>query len=288
MATAETVTDRVAVARSLTSSLRDFVSGLSADQLARASACSEWQVIDVVSHLVGGAERQLASVQRGRAGQSGPPEGFVPLGNDELSATNAQRDIERRQQLEGGILDAFDSGYAELYEELDQFGPDDWSTPCWHLRRGAMPAADYVDLRIQELAIHDWDIRSAFDPDASINPQSLPALLDMSPAWLGMCFRPSARLEPSVVFRFDLAADGMREVPEDLRQSPVVTVDGDRFDFSRGGAASAGLVAACNVTEYLLFTYGRRTAAEALASGRLSAEGDTALLDRFGAWFRSL
>ena len=70
-----------------------------------------------------------------------------------------------------------------------------------------------------------------------------------------------------MVFRFDLAPDGMQEVPEDLRQSPVVTVDGDRFDFSRGGAASAGLVAACNVTEYLLFTYGRRTSTEALASG---------------------
>ena len=118
MATAETISDRVAVARSLTNSVRDFVGGLSEDQLARASACSEWQVIDVVSHLVGGAERQLASVRRGRAGQSGPPEGFVPLSNDELSATNAQRDRERRQQFEGGILDAFDSGYAELYEEL--------------------------------------------------------------------------------------------------------------------------------------------------------------------------
>ena len=160
------------------------------------------------------------------------------MGNDELSATNAQRDIERRQQLEGGILDAFDSSYAELYEELDQFGPSDWSTPCWHLRRGAMPAADYVDLRIQELAIHDWDILSAFDPDASINPQSLPALLDMSPAWLGMCFRSSAPLEPSVVFRFDLAPDGMQDVPEDLRQSPVVTVDGDR-SISPGAALPA-------------------------------------------------
>ena len=78
MATAETTSDRVAVARSLTSSLRDFVSGLSEDQLARASACSEWQVIDVVSHLVGGAERQLVSVRRGRPASQARPKGSCP------------------------------------------------------------------------------------------------------------------------------------------------------------------------------------------------------------------
>jgi hypothetical protein len=72
-----------------------------------------------------------------------------------LSASNAQRDIAMRERLGDALLDAFVTQYDQLGQLLAQFGPVDWETLCWHARRGAMPAREYVDLRIQELAIHD-------------------------------------------------------------------------------------------------------------------------------------
>jgi len=39
---------------------------------------------------------------------------------------------------------------------------------------------------------------------------------------------------------------------------------------------------------YLLFTYGRLTAAEGIRSGKLTVHGDTAHLDQFEVWFKGL
>ena len=70
-----------------------------------------------------------------------------------------------------------------------------------------MPASEYVELRIQELAIHDYDIRSSFQSDARLDPESVPILLDMTPRWLRMCFRPSERLTMPVVYRFNVGCE---------------------------------------------------------------------------------
>jgi uncharacterized protein (TIGR03083 family) len=275
------ITDRIAVAESLATDVRKYVGGLDSQQLSRPSVCAEWQIADVFSRLIGGAERQTESMRRGRTGDAGPPAGFVPLPSAELSAVNARRDIDRREQLGNDILRAYDSAYDELHREFAGFGPDDWETPCWHLRRGAMPAAEYVDLRIQELAVHDWDIRSALEPEATIAADSLSALFDMSPRWLGMCFRPGQRLESNVVYRFDIGRDQSR--------SFVVTVEGDRFDISKEtGSEAPSLVVSCEASEYFLFTYGRRSAAEGQRSGKLKTAGDITLLERFEEWFRGL
>ncbi|MEE8465750.1 MAG: maleylpyruvate isomerase N-terminal domain-containing protein, partial [Dehalococcoidia bacterium] len=87
------IEQRVAVAKRLAASIREYLGKLTPEQWELPSACAEWQVRDVVSHLLGGAERQAESMARGRGGDSNPPAGFVPPEPAALSATNAQRDI---------------------------------------------------------------------------------------------------------------------------------------------------------------------------------------------------
>ena len=55
---------RVALTRKLARGLQEFLSGLSPEDLSRPSACAEWEIQDVVSHLAGGAERQIDSINR--------------------------------------------------------------------------------------------------------------------------------------------------------------------------------------------------------------------------------
>ncbi len=274
---------RVAVAKRLAANIRKYLGGLTPEQWELPSACAEWQVRDVVSHLIGGAERQAESMERGRRGDSNPPAGFVPPEPAALSAANAQRDIDRRNQLAGRFLETFDAGYEKLHREFDGFGDGSWDTLCWHVRRGAMTAASYVELRIQELAIHDWDIRSAFQPGAGLDPDCVPVLLDLSPTWLGMCFRPSARLPKPVVYGFGVG-------PEEPRQYRM-SVTGDAFEMgpaSLDDGLQADLSLAATAEQYLLFTYGRLTAAEGIRSGKLTVQGDAAHLDRFEVWFKGL
>ena len=271
---------RVGVAKQLAANIRKYLGELDSDQWELPSACAEWQVRDVVSHLIGGAERQAESMERGRGGDSNPPAGFVPPDPAALSAINAQRDIDRRNQLAGSVLETFDASYDRLQREFDRFAEGSWDTLCWHMRRGAMTAASYVELRIQELAIHDWDIRSAFQPGARLDPDSVPVLLDMSPTWLGMCFRPSAHLPKPVVYGFDIGLEGSRKYR--------MSVTGDAFEMVPGGAPQADLSLSATAEQYLLFTYGRLTAAEGISSGKLAVQGDASHLDQFEIWFKGL
>ena len=268
---------RVEVAKRLAAKIRGYLGELTPEQWELPSACAEWQVRDVVSHLIGGAERQGESMERGRGGDSNPPAGFVPPQPAELSATNAQRDIDRRNQLEGRMLEEFDASYEKLHHEFDQFSGDSWETLAWHVRRGAMTAAAYVELRIQELALHDYDIRFALETNPGLDPDCVPILLDMSPRWLKMCFRPSSPLPKPLVFEFTIDSE--------LNH---LTVTGDNFKVDDGAAAGADLMLATTGENYLLFTYGRLTAADGMHLGKLSVRGDMADLDGFEVWFKGL
>ena len=268
---------RVEVAKRLATNIRAYLGELTSDQWELPSACSEWRVRDVVSHLIGGAERQAESMERGRRGDSNPPAGFSILDAAELSAINAQRDIDRSIQLEGHSLESFDESYGKLHQEFDQYHGDSWNILAWHARRGAMPASAYVELRIQELAIHDYDIRSSFQSDAGLDPDSVPILLDMTPRWLRMCFRPSDRLSRPVVYRFNVGYETYR-----------MDATGDAFEMEAGDATQADLSLSASVEDYLLFTYGRLSAVDGITSGKLISIGDQIHLDQFEVWFKGL
>ena len=271
---------RVAVAKRSAVNLRKSLEQLTPKQWERPSACSEWQVQDVVSHLIGGAERQAGSMELGRRGDSNPPAGFFAQASEERSTSNAQRDIARRNQLEGRLLGAFDSSYEKLFQQFDIMGDFSWDTLCWHASSGSITAAAYVDLRIQELAIHDFDIRSAFQSDAGLDPECVQVLLDMTPRWLGMCFRPTERLSKPLVYGFDVNS-----------WKSLLTVTGDEFKMeleAAEGKAEPDLTLVATGEQYLLFTYGRLTAADGMHLGRLAITGEMAHLDQFEVWFKGL
>ncbi|MBC8282118.1 MAG: SCP2 sterol-binding domain-containing protein, partial [Chloroflexi bacterium] len=126
-------------------------------------------------------------------------------------------------------------------------------------------------------AIHDFDIRSAFDANARLEPECVPALLDMTPRWLGMCFRPSEKLPKPVVYGFDVEGENSQLV-----------VTGDAFEMKPEAAPEADLSLSATGEQYLLFTYGRLTAEDGIHLGRLSVTGEISHLDQFEVWFKGL
>ena len=274
------IEQQVELVKTLVNEIRSNTAALTADQLARPSARADWQVQDVLSHLIGGADRQADSIRRGRAGDPGPAPGFTPMDNNAMSANNAQRDVQRREQLGDGLLSAFDTAYAGLQQQIDGIGPNDWETPCWHIRRGAISAADYLELRIQELAIHDWDMRHGLEDSPQLNADCVSTLLSATPKWLGMCFRPGEKLDTPVAYEFDLAP------PHET--SIIVRVAGDSFDFPTEDEAPERWTVCAEAPAFLLFIYGRITGREAIEAHEFAITGDPALLDRFESWFRGV
>ncbi len=271
------IRSEVVVIGTLARGLYQFLEGLSDAQLATQSACDAWTIRDVAGHLTNRAERQITSMTRARTGDSAPPSGFTaPSDNMAMSAANADADIEYSRSLGDSLIPTFAENYRRLHQLLDSFSGDEWRCDCWHPRRGSMKAREYVSQRIQELAVHDWDIRSGLDPDAALHPDAIPVLLGMSASWLRAAYNPRNQPPPGEVsFRFNLSdADSI-----DVLVTP---------ERARAGAGlhqgDADLTVDCDANTYLLLAYGRLDLAGALAAGRIRTSGAANLLDQFAAW----
>ncbi len=273
----EVIRQEVAVIGTLARGLNEFLTGLSPNDLRRHSACDAWAVRDVAGHLTNRAERQITSMTRGREGDADPPPGFsAPSDMMAMSAANADADIAYAISLGEELVPTFERHYRKLHMLLNSFSGDDWRCACWHPRRGTMTAREYVSQRIQELAVHDWDIRSAFDPQASLHPDAVPVLLGMSAHWLRSAYNPGND-PPSEEIRYHFALSDAE--PIDV----LVKLDGVQIGAGlHPNPDDLDMLVACNANTYLLLAYGRIDVDT--AANNLVAIGTEGLLERFAGW----
>ena len=249
------------------SQLRDFLASLDIEAWCKPSACAGWTVGDVVAHLTQGARTWSEAIIRARAGDFNPPPSQPPLRPGERgSAATAQRAIDFRQGMgEATLLQAFVSDYQRFHQVLLEMQSEDWHKPCFH-RRGVLPIHDYVGLRLQELAIHGWDICTAFDAAAALSERPLPVLMGLEQRWLSNTFHPAPRLAAPVRYRFDVSG------PVPIRQD--VLVSQDSFHLVPVADIGADVTFRCNTGDYILLVYGRLPLDRAVDTGRLEIEGN--------------
>jgi uncharacterized protein (TIGR03083 family) len=263
------------------SHLRDFLASLDTEAWSRPSACAGWTVGDVVAHLTQGASTWSATITRAIAGDANQPPGEQTLRPGERgSEVTAQRAIAFRQGMgEAELLHAFTDAYQRLHQGLLGLQPEDWDRPCYH-RRGILPVRDYVGLRLQELTIHGWDMRSAFDAAATLSERPLPALVGVAQRWLSNTFRPAPHLTTPIRYRFEVPG------PVPIRQD--VLVSRDSFHREPVTDSRADVTFRCTTGDYLLFVYGRLPLDRAVDNGRLEIEGNRAPASLFSTLFQGV
>lgn len=197
--------------------LAELVTGLSADDLARTSGSTEWDVSQVLSHLGSGAVIGLATLDASQAGDPNPGNGFNQSVWARWNAMSAQ---ER--------ADGFLESNAALTERYG--GLDDATRASLQVDMGFLPqpvdVATAAGFRLNELAVHSWDARVPFDPSATVRPEAYPLLLDrlaMTLGWVGHAEALDGRTATLHVTTTDpdrdfglTVADGVRmgEVPD--------------------------------------------------------------------------
>lgn len=276
-----TATDMIGLVSSEAAHVRDFMADLTPEAWSRPSACAGWTVGDVFAHLTQSAQTWRETIIRAMAGDANPPPGQRLLQPGERgSEGTAQRAIAFRQERRAGeLLQVFDQGYAHLCQVLLDMQPEDWDKPCFH-RRGVLPTRDYVGIRIQELTIHGWDIRSAFDAAAAVSEQPLPVLVHLAQRWLSSTFSPEPRLAAPVRYRFDVPG------PVPIRQD--VLVSRDSFALEPTADADADVTFRCHTGDYILFVYGRLHLDQAVDTGRLEVVGNHDRAALFPTLFRGV
>ncbi len=269
--------DRAQVVHAEAKRLEQFLRALSPEDWQRPSACDQWQVADVVAHLAGMslAER----ITGGLHGDLTPPQGGPQTGalsEDALRESVAQRAIAARERLGDQLLSVFIASNDPLDQVLSALRPQDWETLCQH-PMGPEPVRTWIDMRITELAMHGWDIRLRFDPQATLSTDSLPALCHTIPRAVRRAFRPDASRSTPVRYRFVVTESVA------VRQDIVLSREGGRCE--PASARKADVTFRCTAETYVLVLFRRCTVEAALRDGRLSYEGDPEIMAAFGQAF---
>ena len=156
--------------------LAALVPGFDEADLARTSGAVDWTVGQVLSHLGSGAEIALAGLKAGLAGVDAPGLQANQLVWDRWNAM-----VPADQA--GGFLRA----NAELVAAFEGLDPP--TREHLRVKLGFLPfpadLAVIAGMRLNEAALHGWDVRVTFDPRATVGPQEAGAAIDQLAGPLG-------------------------------------------------------------------------------------------------------
>ena len=261
--------------RSAGSRIEDFLRSLGPDDLARQSACAGWTVGDVVGHLIERGDPLPDQIERGLSGDLTPTPGFTddpPVSEDQFRLDLDRRAVELRQELGEGLLAEFAQVNGEFNRVLALVQPDDWEKPCFHRLRPETVRSK-ADIRIAELAMHEWDMRWAMDPDATLAEDSLPGLVNASGRAVRRAFRADPSRTRAVRYRFELTDPTVSSV------DVVLAPEGAGFEIE--ATAQPDLVFQCESATYAMVIFGRWKLPDVIRSGKLTVRGNPEMAGEF-------
>jgi len=202
--------------------LAALVPGLDDDALAGPSGAADWDISQVLSHLGSGAEITHATVRAALDGQPNP-------GGEFNQSVWARWNAMTRQERADGFIPA-NAKLTELYESMDADTRE-------HLRidMGFLPApadvATAAGLRLNELALHSWDVRVGLDEHATLDPAAVAALLPGPTLVIAWISKPKLLGDNHAVLRVTLSDP---ESTLSLRLADQVSIDTDTAGQSDG------------------------------------------------------
>ncbi len=296
----ENPAERVHLLRQETADFQRRLAALPPDGWEQPSACQGWTVADVVAHLVG--QDFALRITRGLQGDISPPAGAPPITDhdeDQFAQNIFRRAFTTRAQVGDQLLDTLFQRLDEavaVFSGIDPEQPELWDTLCYW-PPGPEPVRTMLDMRISELAMHAWDVCSRFDPDYRLSPGSVRVLMDTAPRAARRAFRSDPELTQPLRFRFlvqhpaevqyDLAlsSEGALLQPTPLERRKEGQ-DEPCHQLKPSGTDAADVTFRCDGETCVMTLYGRLTPDAALASGRLTWEGNEELVRSFSERFQ--
>lgn len=192
-----------------------LVGSLTPQQLRQQAYPSEWTVADVLSHLGSGA-----TITRQRL------DGDVDAPSiwDEWNAKDP----------EAQAADAL-AADAALGRRLAAITSEEAAGLRFALGPADVDLAVFIGLRLNEHAVHTWDIAVTFDDSATIPPAEAEAIVETLPMITGWAGKPTGTeltlsvrtTEPTCSFEIALRTDGVALSPRPATESPDLELTGD-------------------------------------------------------------
>ncbi len=210
------MTDRLEALGHSVERLRTVVSGLDPARLRDPAYPSEWSIADVLSHLGSGAVILLRRLEDGLVGTP-TPDDAAPAVWDEWNARSPEAQAADVLEADRALLD-----------RLRGLTDDERSRFRFDLGPMAFDLDGFVGLRLNEHALHLWDVEVALDPSATIAPDSVDAVVDNLGMFARFTGRPTpvagtvtvATTAPDRLVRMSLGPDQVELSPADPGSPP--------------------------------------------------------------------
>ncbi len=269
--------ERVKVIQMEAEGLKQYLAALPEDAWTKPSACADWEVRDVVTHLTGVMNNYRNHITRGLRGDTSTPEGSseqytftltLPEERQKMAMGRAQRIIDRREQLGTGLPFMFSQACDPFTQLVSNLNPHEWNKLCYH-PWGLLNVRALVNAGVFELAIHGRDIRSALKPPPPLSHEALAVMLDHIIDSLHWFFPPSRGQSAPLCYRFELTGA--------VSNKYDIVIEADRTRMRAADDPPANVIFRCDTETFVLLMCGRIPFDAAVANGQLLVEGDSRL-----------
>ena len=126
------------------------------DSWTAATACPEWEVRDVVGHLIDVTESYFTAFRAAATGQDVDK----PLGLKVMRERLDEGAKSHRDLAQGEAMERLRADFFKMVELCAALGPDEWGgQQITHKSMGPLPAFFYPVFQLMDYSVHGWDIR---------------------------------------------------------------------------------------------------------------------------------
>jgi uncharacterized protein (TIGR03083 family) len=191
------------------SRLRALVEPFGPDQVRAQSYDTEWSVADVLSHLGSGAVIAANRIDEELGGAAVAPQSVW----DEWNAKTP--DAKAADALES------DRAFIERLGTLSDADRAGFTTAIGPMQ---LDFSGFLRMRLNEHALHTWDVAVTFDPSATVSPDAAEAVLAVVPMLAGFLGKPTGATReirvrttgPEAQFAIALTPEKVSVTPTDV------------------------------------------------------------------------
>ena len=222
------------------------------DAWERPTACPEWQVRDIIGHMIDVTESYFVGFDSARSGTPVPDAlGLRDMGRLLDEGAKTHRELSQEEALQ-----RLESDFSKAMEMFSALGPEEWGgLTVPHKYMGPLPAFIYPVFHLMDYGVHSWDIRQGTGRAHGLRSETADLLVPFMFILWQATASPPADAEPCEVgiriaggnnagtWRISAGPDGFTYAAGDVSELPaVIEFDPGSFVLTVFGRSNSGTI----------------------------------------------
>jgi uncharacterized protein (TIGR03083 family) len=116
--------------------------------------CTEWEVRDMVGHMIDVTEGYLARWEKARKGESIDTAGLLVMADSLNKNAQSYRNLPREE-----AINRLKANYAKMMDIFENLTPEEWNNfIVTHPYMGGLPTFFYPAFHVMDYGVHTWDM----------------------------------------------------------------------------------------------------------------------------------